>query len=98
MAAKFTVSGDKVTVSFSYTAPTTLVQLIIDDCAESLWVEEFDEEGEVLNPFESATNQEKLDIADVLVKRVLIEKANTHKSLKAQKAAAKVEADAAYAI
>ena len=98
MAGTFKVSGDNTTVSFVYTALTSKVQAVINACAEYLWVEETDDEGIVTNPFAEATNQEKLDVVDKHVKRVLLDMANTHKSTKAQKEAREAEAASEYVI
>ena len=78
MTGKFKVDGDNVTVTFSYTALTAKVQDVIDNCAEHLWVEELDEEGEIINPFESASNQDKLNIVDVHFLSVLLNMAKSH--------------------
>ena len=86
MAGTFEVDGTDVTVAFSYTAPIDLVQSVIDSAAEYLWVEEIVEDVAV-NPFEDASNQEKLDIVDAHVKRVVLELANTINSFKAQRKA-----------
>jgi len=90
MAGTFEVDGTDVTVAFSYTAPIDLVQSVIDSAAEYLWVEEIVEDVAV-NPFEDASNQEKLDIVDAHVKRVVLDLANTFKSLQAQRIARETE-------
>lgn len=96
--AKFTVSGTKTKVIFEYEALTAKVQAIIEDCAESLWVEETDEEGVVTNPFADATNQEKLDVVNAYVKMTILNKANSGKSNKAQREARELEADSEHVI
>jgi len=89
--AKFTTADGQTTVSFSYTALTAKVQEVIGACAENLWVEETDEEGEVTNPFADATNTEKLNIVDKHVKSVLLDMANSFNSNKAQAEARELE-------
>ena len=83
MTGTFKIDGTKVTVSFAYTAKIALVQDVIDACAENLWVDEIDED-EVVNPFESASNQDKLNVVDVHIKSVLLNMANSFKSNQAQ--------------
>jgi len=76
--AKFIVSGDKIKIVFEYEALTTKVQPIIEDCAESLWVEETEDEV-VTNPFADATNTEKLNIVDEYIKDIIVNRANQFK-------------------
>jgi len=95
--AKFIVSGDKIKIVFEYEALTTKVQPIIEDCAESLWVEETEDEV-VTNPFSKATNQEKLNVVDAHVKRILLDMSNSWKSNEAQRKARELEADSEHAI
>jgi len=83
--AKFTTKDDKITITFEYTALTTKVQPIIEDCAESLWVEETEDEV-VTNPFSKATNQEKLNIVDEYIKDIIVNRANQFKLDKAKDA------------
>ena len=85
--ATLSTKDDKTTITFSYTALTTKVQPILEACAEYLWKEETDEEGNITNPFDEATNQEKLNVVDAHVKRVIIDLANSHLSNEAQKEA-----------
>ena len=96
--ATFQVDGTKTTVSFEYTALTAKIADVLSDASEYLWKEELDEEGKVLNPFADATNQEKLNVVDAHVKRVIIDLANTFKSNKAQKEARELEADSEHII
>ena len=84
--ATFTVDGTKTTVSFEYTALTAKIQEVIGACAENLWVEETDEEGEVTNPFADATNTEKLNIVDEYIKDIIVNRANQFKLDKAKDA------------
>ena len=95
MTATFKVIGDNVTVTFSYTGAK--VQSVVSDCAEHLWVEEVDDE-KVLNPFDKATNNQKLNIVDKHVQEVLWNMANSFKSTKAQALARELEKETEYAI
>ena len=74
--ARFTVNGTKTKVIFEYEALTDKIASVIGDVAENLWREETDEDGVVTNPFEDATNQEKLDVVDKHVKGVIVDMAN----------------------
>jgi len=96
--ATFKVDGTKTKVSFEYEALTAKIADVLSDASEYLWKEELDEEGKVLNPFADATNQEKLNVVDAHVKRVIIDLANTFKSNKAQKEARELEADSEHII
>ncbi len=96
MSASFSTENGQTTVTFWYTAPTATVAAIAGGAAEYLWQEEFDENGEVINPFDEATNQEKLDVLDAHVRRVIVDLANTNKSVKAQALARLAEADSEY--
>jgi len=96
--ASFTVDGTKTTVAFEYTALTAKVQSIVNDVAESLWVEETDEDDVVTNPFDEASNQDKLDVVDAYVKMTILNKANSAKSNKAQKEERETEAESEHVI
>ena len=96
--ATFNIDGTDTTVSFDYTAPTAKIQEVIGACAEYLWQEETDEEGNAIRPFAEATNAEKLAVVDTHVKRVLLDMANTHKSIRAQELARETEAQSEYVI
>lgn len=98
MTARFEVNGDKTKIIFEYEASTTLMQLIIGHAAKYLWKDETDVDGIVTNPFSEATNQEKLDVVYNHVKRVILDLANTFKSLKAQKDARELEKENEYQI
>jgi len=93
MSAATTTEGTNTTISFSYTALTAKVQEVIGACAEYLWKEETDEDGEVTNPFADATNAEKLAVVDKHVKSVLVDMANSFNSNKAQKVARDAEVE-----
>ena len=87
MSAATTTEGTNTTISFSYTALTAKVQEVIGACAEYLWKEETDEDGEVTNPFADATNAEKLAVVDKHVKDVIVSMANSFISNRDQKVA-----------
>ena len=81
--ATTSLKDGKVTVSFIYTADATLVVDVLSACAEHLWKEE--------EPFDKATNSQKLAVVDEYVKNVLIDLANSHKVNKAQRLAREAE-------
>lgn len=87
--AKFTVSGTDTKITFEYTALTAKIQSIVGDCAEYLFNHGYGNHGTEEAPilFTDLTNQQKLDIVDKHVKQVIIDAANTFKSVKAQDAA-----------
>ena len=87
MTGTFEVIDDEIKIAFAYQAEADKVTDIVGDAAHYLWKEEMDENGEVINPFDEATNQEKLDVVDAHLKRVIIDAANTFKSLDAQRVA-----------
>ena len=90
MSAKFTVDGNNTKIIFEYTAPTVMIQEILGDASHYLW------KNEEENPFSEATNQEKLDVLDAHVKQVILDLANTFKSLKAQNEARETEKENEY--
>lgn len=93
MTAKFTVNGANTTITFEYTAVTAKVSAIVNDCAEYLWWHGYGDHG--VDPvtgldtkfFKDLTNQQKLNLVDQHVRRVILDCANTNKSEKAQTAA-----------
>jgi len=91
MTATTVLKDDKLTVSFSYTADTDIVQDVLGACAEYLWQEE-EVDGEITNPFDEATNEEMLAVVDKHVKSVLLDMANSFKSNEAQRVAREAEA------
>ena len=93
MTSKFTVSGTSTTVSFSYVALTNQIQTIIGGAAEYLFAHGQGDHGsqEVPITFESLTNTQKLSLVDDHIKQVILDLANTQKSIKAQDAARAAE-------
>lgn len=85
--ASFSTANGKTTATFSYTAGTAKVQEIVGLLAEYVWVEQEDEEGNIVNPFSDATNQEKLDVVDTYIRRTLVNQANRYKQQKAEQEA-----------
>jgi hypothetical protein len=100
MTAKFTVSGTSTTITFTYTALTTQIQSIVGGAAEYLWNVGYGNHGDAEKPilFTSLTNQQKLDLVDEHLKRVVLDAANTQKSVKAQEAARTVEKASEFAL
>lgn len=72
MTASFSTSNGKTTLNFRYTADTAKLQEIIGNVAELLWVEVRDNEGIIINPFDSASWQDKADIVDLHIRKRLI--------------------------
>jgi hypothetical protein len=93
MTAKFTVSSTSTTITFTFTAPTGQIQSIVGGAAECLWNVGYGNHGtdEVPILFSSLTNQQKLDLVDEHLKRVVLDAANTQKSVKAQETARATE-------
>ena len=91
MTAEFTIIGSDTKITFEYTAPTASVLDIVTDAAEYLF--ERGNYGTEEEPilFEDLTNIEKLGLIDKHLKQVIIDLANTHKSIKAQDAARAAE-------
>jgi hypothetical protein len=86
MTGKFTVSGSNTNIIFTYTAPTAYIQNVVGACAEYLWNTGYGNHGTPESPilYTSLTNQEKLNLVDEHLRRVVLGCANTFKSVKAQ--------------
>ena len=80
MSGVFQTTNGTTKVKFIFTADTAKVNSVILDAAAHLWKEETDKNGVVTNPFDQATNQEKLDVVDAHVKTVILNLAKTFKS------------------
>lgn len=91
MSATFKTSNGKTTIKLEFTATTAKVQSIVGDASHYLHREIKDSNGVVTNPFEDLTNQEKLDIVSDHIKTVIVNAANTYKSIKAQNDARALE-------
>ena len=100
MISKFTVTGSTTKISFEATAPTTTIQSIVGSASEYLFEHGYGDHGTEEAPilFASLTNQQKLDLVGKHLKQVILDLANTHKSVKAQEAARAVEEAAPYSI
>ena len=98
MAAKFTVDGTDTKISFEYEALTATIISVLGDASHYLWEHGFGDKGTEETPiaFDDLTNQQKLDLVDVYVKKVVIDMANSYKSNAAQLAARETEAEAEY--
>lgn len=94
MAGTFEVSGTDLTIEFSYTGNLEKVQEIVTDAAHYLFEHGGTEEEPVV--FDSLSNQEKLDLVDEHVKRVILDMANSYKSNAAQIAAREAASLAEY--
>ena len=93
MTSKFTVSGTDTKITFEWTALTEKIISIVGDCAEYLWNHGYGDKGteEIPILFENLTNNQKLSLVEDHLKQVIINAANTHKSIKAQETARDVE-------
>jgi len=93
MAAKFTVIDDEIKISFEYQADATKVQDIVGACAEYLFEHGYGDHGTEEEPivFEDLNNNQKLSLLDKHIRDVILNLANTHKSLKAQDLARETE-------
>ena len=93
MTAKFTVSGADTTITFTYTATTAKMQAVIGDCSEYLWDHGYGNHGTMEAPelYSALTNNQKLALVDTHIRRVILDAANTNKSLKAQTVARDAE-------
>lgn len=97
MAGTFEVNGTQLAIEFSYTGNLNKVQEIVTDAAHYLF-EHGGNQGTEEEPivFDDLNNQEKLDLVDAYVKRVILDMANSYKSNAAQKAAREAAALAKY--
>lgn len=80
MAASFRLNGDgTVTVTFAYTAVTVKAQETVNQAAAHVYhvYPILDESGEIV-PFENLTNQQKLNILDRHILRVILDAARAN--------------------
>jgi hypothetical protein len=85
MAGTFTVAGGNTTITFTQTTTTAKMQNIIAAAAH-----QFYDGGLVLVPgvaFVSLTNQQKLDIVDAYIKRIIVDAARAYSVKAADQAA-----------
>ncbi len=87
MPAEFIISGGNTTIRMEWTKPTVEAQAIINAVAENLWVNELGDNEIVINPFEDATWQQKLNVAFEHSGEVLVNMANSFVSNRDQKIA-----------
>jgi hypothetical protein len=80
MAGRFTTSAGQTTVDFIYVAVTAKVQNIVDAASHYLWNVGFGNQGTVDKPilFETLTNQQKLDIVDGYVRKIIMDAAKSY--------------------
>ncbi len=96
MAGKFTVNGTNTTITFEYTAPTTKVQAIV--LAAARYFYDLDAvDVPPTTPFDSLTNQQKLDILDRHIRR-LVNEAARQANISTAIAVASAAADADLAV
>jgi hypothetical protein len=100
MASSFMVTNGNTKVDFNFTAPTTTVQNIVGGAAEYLFNHGRGDRGTEEAPvnFTDLTNTQKLTIVEDYVKQVIIDLANTNKSLKAQEVARTTEEESKYSL
>ena len=93
MTSNFDVNGTDTTINFSWTAPTDKITSIVGDCSEYIFNHGYGNHGteEIPILFEDLTNNQKLSLVEDHLKQVIINSANTNKSIKAQEAARDVE-------
>ena len=93
MPSKFTIIGTETKITFEWTALTAKIQSIVGDCAEYLWDHGYGDKGSEEAPivFDDLTNVQKLALVEEHLKDVIINAANTFKSIKAQDAARLLE-------
>ena len=92
MSASFEVVGSELKITFEYQADTVKVQEIVYNCAEYLFNHGGDhgtEEEPIV--FEDLNNNQKLSLLDKHIRDVILNLANTHKSIKAQDLARETE-------
>ena len=80
MTASFKVDGTNITVTFSYTAPTKMVVDTAEASAHYLWEHGYGDHGTEEAPklFVDLTNQQKLDLIDQHVRRVILDCAKSY--------------------
>lgn len=83
MSATFNVSGGNTTITINYTAVTAKVQDTIGNAALNLWNRGLGDHGTEETPitFDSLTNQQKLNLVDEYVLRIIRDLAKTQNIL-----------------
>ena len=100
MISTFSTTTDKTTITFKATALTTVIQNIVGSASEYLFNHGAGDHGTTEAPkvFADLTNQQKLDIVGKHLKQVILDCANTNKSVKAQETARSTEEASKYDI
>ena len=75
MTAKFTVDGSNLIISFQYTAPVVRATEVAMSAAHYLWEHGYGDHGTDEDPilFDDLTNQDKLNLLDKHVLRVIMD-------------------------
>ena len=98
MTGTFNTDNGMTTVNFEYVATTEKVLTSVEDAVHYLYPNTFGKilEDGVVIPFEELTNQQKLDVLDVWLKKTVLDLAKQYdrqRILEEAKAAAAEEAD-----
>ena len=93
MISKFTVSGTNTKISFEVSVLTAVIQNVVSSASEYLFNHGLGDHGteEAPKVFADLTNQQKLDIIGEHLQKVILDLANTQKSVKAQELARATE-------
>ena len=80
MAAEFKVENGNLRVTFTYIAPQAKMMEVAEDAAHYLWEHGYGDHGTEEEPilFDDLTNQQKLDLLDTHVRRVIIDVAKDY--------------------
>ena len=86
MAGTFETGGGNTTIVFKYINPTAKTVEILTEAAHYLWGHGYGDHGTEEAPveFASLSNQEKLDIVDAHLRRVIMDAAKTYHANAAQ--------------
>jgi hypothetical protein len=97
MTARFIVAAPNVTVEFTYISTIAKAQSAIGNAAHYLWIDDYGDHGTPAAPitWEQLTNQQKLNIVDVYLRQVILEKAKVY-ALTAAADAARAAADSGF--
>jgi len=89
MTASFKTDGANTTVTFAYTAPTQKVVDTAEAAAHYLWEHGYGDHGDEENPIlvSDLTNQQKLNLIDQHVRRVILDIAKDYHVNSEQEAA-----------
>lgn len=100
MTATISTSGANTTITLAYTAPNATMLSVVGAAAEYLFNHGYGNHGTEESPivFADLTNQQKVNLVEAHVKDVIINAANTHKSIAAQDAAREAEEENKYSL